>query len=610
MKKTMTKFISGIAALALALVSFQGVSASPLQAASTYYVSPTGNDSNLCTSAAPCKTFTRALNLAISGDTVIALAGTYNQQVTISKSGITLEGRGAVLDTLTQNGIRVTPTASNVIVRGFTVVHTKSHAIFVEGTNVLIEGNTVYHSILENGTLSNGVITCGNNAWGSGIKAERGSSYVTFRNNISHSNCGEGIAATMSNNVVIEGNTSYDNKSVNIYIDNSYFVKVSNNLSYCTEMGTRPTGIALGQEDYSGWGKQLHDIEISGNTVRDCNTGIMAFGSIGTLTNVLFKGNNIPTGKIFSTGQAFALSLDNPNNLNVRIENNTYFREPWIRSKTNVTLIGNVVGVTQPGSLPTATQTQTPKPISPTATQTQTSKPVSPTATQTQTPKPVLPTMTQTQTPKPVSPTTTQTQTPKPVLPTTTQTQMPQPVLPTSTQTAVPVTATASPTLLIPTQTVTSEPATLTATAVPVTPTLASTETAMPENTVPPQPGETIYDDIDPAFIYSGGWSDVSKRRSYGGSYKETNENGASVTFTFSGTSFSVLYTGGSAFRNMDVYVDDILVGSINQRSEDRSFQLRWDYTGQLEPGTHILKLVFVTEKKKAKVSLDAVIVR
>lgn len=571
MKKTMTTFISGIAALALALVSFQGVSASPLQAASTYYVSPTGNDSNLCTSAAPCKTFTRALNLTISGDTVIALAGTYNQQVTISKSGITLEGRGAVLDTLTQNGIRVTSTASNVIVRGFTVVHTKSHAIFVEGTNVLIEGNTVYHSILENGTLSNGVVTCGNGMMGSGIKAERGSSYVTFRNNISHDNCGEGIASTMSNNVVIEGNTSYDNQNVNIYIDNSYFVKVSNNLSYCTKSGTRPTGIALGEEPYSGWGAQLHDIEISNNTIRDCDTGIMAFSSDvgGTLTNALFKGNYIPTG------QAFALSLDNTKNVNVRIENNSYFREPWIRSKTNVTLVGNVVGtvppVTQSGSSPTATQTQTPKPV---------------------------------------LPTTTQTQTPKPVLPITTQTQTPQPVLPTSTQTAVPVTPTSSPTLLIPTQTVTSEPATLTATVVPVTPTLASTETALPENTVPPQPGETIYDDIDPAFIYSAGWSDVSKRRSYGGSYKETNENGASVTFTFSGTSFSVLYTGGSAFRTMDVYVDDILVGSINQRSEDRSFQLRWDYTGQLEPGTHILKLVFVTEKKKAKVSLDAVIVR
>lgn len=62
----------------------------------------------------------------------------------------------------------------------------------------------------------------------------------------------------------------------------------------------------------------------------------------------------------------------------------------------------------------------------------------------------------------------------------------------------------------------------------------------------------------------------------------------------------------------MDVYVDDVLVGTITQKVDTRTYQLRWDYTGQLEPGTHTLKLIFVTTNTTSdtKSSLDAVIVR
>ena len=62
----------------------------------------------------------------------------------------------------------------------------------------------------------------------------------------------------------------------------------------------------------------------------------------------------------------------------------------------------------------------------------------------------------------------------------------------------------------------------------------------------------------------------------------------------------------------MDVYVDGTLVGSIFERSWKQTYQQRWDYPGLLSPGTHTLKLVFVTKnsKDRTKGSLDAVIVR
>jgi len=93
---------------------------------------------------------------------------------------------------------------------------------------------------------------------------------------------------------------------------------------------------------------------------------------------------------------------------------------------------------------------------------------------------------------------------------------------------------------------------------------------------------ETIYDDKDGGFVYSAGWEDVVKKQAYNRSYKSTSQNGAQASFSFSGQSFSVLYKGGSSFRKMDVYVDDVLVGTIDEKASLSTFQMRWDYPSQL----------------------------
>lgn len=449
MKKSV-QFISVFVAVLLTLASYHSVYATASGLASkTYYVSPTGSDLNACTLSAPCKTFNKAMSRAVAGDVIVALAGTYNQQVVVSKSGITLEGRKAVIRTTAQNGIKVSATAQNVVVRGFTVTRTWSHAIFVEGKYVTIENNTVYYSILENGTISDGAITCGNTRWGSAIKAERGSSNVTIRNNTTYKNCGEGIAATMSKNVVIQNNTSYDNKSVNIYVDNSSYVQVLNNYAYCTKPSGNPKGIALGEEYYSGWGAQLHDIVISGNTVKNCSDGIIAFSSYvgGTLTNVEISNNYIPSG------QVKGVSLDNNKNSNVVIKKNTYYNEPWIRSRAGVTLMDNIIGTTAPSALTVSTATFTatalPSPTRTASLPTQTSSPMPatptsalPTGTFTALPTfsatPIPPTATFTATATLPEPTATFTITPTPEIPTSTPTFTDTPVPPTDASTPTP----------------------------------------------------------------------------------------------------------------------------------------------------------------------------
>jgi len=45
---------------------------------STYYVSPTGSDSNSCNHASPCATPDHAFTIASPGDTVQVAAGTYD----------------------------------------------------------------------------------------------------------------------------------------------------------------------------------------------------------------------------------------------------------------------------------------------------------------------------------------------------------------------------------------------------------------------------------------------------------------------------------------------------------------------------------------------------
>ena len=150
-------------------------------------------------------------------------------------------------------------------------------------------------------------------------------------------------------------------------------------------------------------------------------------------------------------------------------------------------------------------------------------------------------------------------------------------------------------------------------TATPVAPTAVNT--AVP-TTIPVTPtvlpiGEKTIDDKNAAFVYSSGWQATSTSKAYGGSYRETTRDGATVTVPFTGHSFSLIYKGGITFSKFDVYVDDVLVGTLDQKLGAATYQVRWDFPGQLALGNHTLNLVFkVTNANVNRGSIDAVIVR
>jgi glycosyl hydrolase family 71 len=127
---------------------------------------------------------------------------------------------------------------------------------------------------------------------------------------------------------------------------------------------------------------------------------------------------------------------------------------------------------------------------------------------------------------------------------------------------------------------------------------------------VPATPAKTV-DDKNSAFVYSSGWQSVATSKAYGGSYRETTQNGATITFPFTGQSFSLVYKGGVTFSKFDVYVDGALVSTLDQKLAAATYQVRWDYPGQFALGNHTLKLVFkVVSATVNRGSLDAVIVR
>jgi parallel beta-helix repeat protein len=393
MNKTVYRLISFAVAIALAFGASSQVLASaafdhrtqgqpaPLLDGRVYHVSSNGRDSNSGSATSPFKTFAKAVSMLAPGDTLQIQPGTYNESMRLTMSGtasapITVIGNGALIDMqgADQAGIKISGNYLNV--SGFEITGAEDAGIAMPGKYLTVKNNIVHGNAVQNGIGTCGTSTTG---WGAAIKVGVGGENSLIEGNTVHNNCGEGIAVTRGVNITVKNNTVYDNFAPNIYIDNSPFSTVQSNLVYCTGAvvrrdGRRPTGIGLGEEFYEGWGAQLHDVTVIGNTVRDCGKGIGAFASEvdGTMTNVTITRNNVPSV------ETRAIALSTSPNRNVMISYNTICNSPYISDGAGITLLGNIVtgncafgspggpSPTSPPSLPTSTPTV--PPVSNTAT--------------------------------------------------------------------------------------------------------------------------------------------------------------------------------------------------------------------------------------------------
>jgi hypothetical protein len=163
---------------------------------------------------------------------------------------------------------------------------------------------------------------------------------------------------------------------------------------------------------------------------------------------------------------------------------------------------------------------------------------------------------------------------------------------PAPSSTALPPTATTMP-ATSPTAISTSIP-TASPTAVPAKPTAtAVSPTAQP--TSAPQATKTIYENSDPGFIYTPDWSTVTDGKASGSGYAQTSTLKGSVSFKFSGSSFSFLYLAQPNGGTFKLFIDGKYYHYISQKASSMKYKKTWQLNkaDTLAPGPHELKLVF-----------------
>lgn len=299
----------------------------------TYYSSPVGSGTT-CSIAAPCS-LNAGINRLSPGDTLYLREGNYRQAVKINKSGkegsvITISGYagenavidgydkipshwGTLFDVLgnwvTVRDLEIKDSFSmGLVMRGDhnSAVNIFSHGNYENGILVSSSGSTVgsgkyalidscnvYYNCKEErlGLRSN---------WSSGVSLQHGASYGIIRNCKVWENAGEGLSVFCYNcsnptdYALVENNIIFNNKSANLYLQNTRHTVVKRNIVYSTKTnwGERAGGIQI-QNELSC--NRNDDNKILNNFVMNANYHNLvrwySTSAGGSFTNWVIAGN-------------------------------------------------------------------------------------------------------------------------------------------------------------------------------------------------------------------------------------------------------------------------------------------------------------------------------
>lgn len=363
------------------------ISASPALA-TTYYVSPTGSDSNPGTESQPLASISKAALKTKPGDTVYVRSGTYTQTVRIEtkNSGTAdspirlmaypgetpvIDGQnnlGGGCDSVTigvllkilgdyihVSGLEVKNSCGMCVnlygqhdkVSNMNVHHCNNNGILIQGDYGIVEDSEVWWAASYNKYGVTG-------KWASGLSAARAPHNAIIRRNYVHDNWGEGVSSYEATHTTIEDNIIHDNYSTNIYVSDTTNTLVQRNIVYTTpesvvQKGAR-VGILIGDERYN---PPSSNNTIVNNLVYRTNKALYAGsgrGGLGGLKNVLIAHNT------FLNSQSDALIKINPGaHTNSRIVNNIFLQEDSLpialgssSALTGITFANNLWSKTPP----------------------------------------------------------------------------------------------------------------------------------------------------------------------------------------------------------------------------------------------------------------------
>ncbi|MEI7988264.1 MAG: S8 family serine peptidase [Chloroflexota bacterium] len=134
-------------------------------------------------------------------------------------------------------------------------------------------------------------------------------------------------------------------------------------------------------------------------------------------------------------------------------------------------------------------------------------------------------------------------------------------------------------------------------------PTQAAT---LPPQVSPVDSGMRVYDDMDKAIAYDGGWQVLENPNLSGGKQHASDMPGSMLQFTFTGDQIVLLNTRAPIYGMLYALLDDEFLGFVNLYAPTLVWQQKWT-SRPFQNGTHTLKLVYYSG---GAVNLDAILVR
>lgn len=341
-------------------------------AASTYYVSPDGNDSNPGTESQPWKTIQKAGDTLTPGDTVYVKAGQYNEKVTVNVSGtasggyitisnyesdkVIIDGTGVPGDNIIYiedkdyikiigfeicnntevsdgSGIRIEGSGEKIELKNNKIYEIRGNnamGITVYGTNasksisdLIIDGNEIYNcdpahseALTLNGNVehfevTNNIVHDVNNI---------GIDFIGGEETCPDKEKDAARSGVCRGNLVYRANSSYGGGyAAGIYVDGGNTIVLERNIVYDCDMG-----IEIGCEIK---GKVTYDIVVRNNFVFNNDKRGMVFGgydypNTGKVKDCKFYNNTCFNNDTLSTGEG-ELRIEYAENCDIR--NNIFY---------------------------------------------------------------------------------------------------------------------------------------------------------------------------------------------------------------------------------------------------------------------------------------------